>query len=261
MSTGKLIDRVNAYEAAADIKLLPKVPLIISLNLRASSKITSLLDKPFCAKFSDCIYSTMIRLINEISGSVFAYSFNDEIIIVARNDQSNETEPWCQNKIQKIASLTAAIATLHFNNCVLASDLSLLGDAVFLSKVFVVPNITESVNVFVSKQQSAFQSSIHFACFYELLKLYNKDEIREMLIGTSLDEKINLLKQELSIDFNKYPMAFRRGVACYRSPKIMDGTLKHKLVLNRDLPIFTREHLFLSNIFNGGADIIRQDVL
>jgi len=257
MSNTKLKDRIAAYENTADIKLLPRVPLIITINGRSFSKITSLLDKPYCSKFADCMYSSMLRLVNEIDGAVFAYSFNDEIVIVVRNDQSLETQPWYDNRIQKITSVTASIATMHFNNCAAANDLNLMGDPIFLSKVFVVPNITEAINVMVSKQQQAFQSSINFACFYELLKKYNKEEIKEMLAGTSLDEKIDLLSQECNIDFNEYPAEFRRGVACYRSPKLDDGILKHKWILNSDIPIFTRDHSFLGTIFKSGHDIIR----
>ncbi len=261
MSNSKLKDRIAAYEGAADTKLLPRVPLIITVNGRSFSKITSLLDKPYCSKFADCMYSTMARLVNEVDGAVFAYSFNDEIVIVARNDQNLDTSPWYDNKVQKIVSSVASVATLQFNNCISSIDLNLMGDPIFLSKAFVVPNITEAINVMVSKQQQAFQSAIHFACFYELLKKYNKEEIKEMLSGTSLDEKIDLLNQECQVDFNEYPPEFRRGVACYRSPKIVDGIVKHKWTMNSNIPIFTREHSFLGNIFKGGHDIIRQDSL
>lgn len=261
MSNNKLKDRIATYENAADIKLLPRIPLIININGRSFSKVTSLLDKPYCSKFAECLYSTMLRLVNEIDGAIFAYSFNDEIVIVVRNDQALETVPWYDNKIQKIVSVTSSITTQHFNNCAASIDLNLMSDPIFLSKTFVVPNITEAINVMVSKQQQAFQSSVSFACFYELLKKYNKEEIKEMLAGTSLDEKIDLLNQECGTDFNDYPSEFRRGVACYRSPKLIEGALKHKWVLNSDIPIFTREHSFLGNIFKGGYDIVRQDSL
>lgn len=262
MSSSKLKDRIAVYENTADTKLLPRLPLIITVNGRSFSKITSLLDKPYCSKLADCMYSTMLRLVNEIDGAVFAYCFNDEIIIVARNDQTLDTNPWYDNKVQKIVSAVSSVATLHFNNCAAATELNLIGDAIFIAKSFVVPNITEAINVMVSKQQQAFQSSMNFACFYEFLKKYNKEEIKEMLSGTSLDEKIDLLNQECEIDFNEYPPEFRRGVACYRSPQLVsEGVLKHKWVLNPEIPIFTRDHSFLGNIFKGGHDIVRHDTI
>jgi tRNA(His) 5'-end guanylyltransferase len=79
-----------------------------------------------------------------------------------------------------------------------------------------------------------------------------------MLNGLSIDEKIDLLKQEVDIDFNSYPLAFRRGVACYKVPRITnDGSTKNKWTINHELPIFTKDQSFLSNIFKNGADIFR----
>jgi tRNA(His) guanylyltransferase len=258
----KLADRISGYQAIADTKLLSRVPIIISVNGRSFSKITSLLDKPFCPKVSECILNTMLRLCTDIEGALFAYQYNDEIVIVARNDQSNETIPWFDNRVQKICSITSSIATLHFNRCANAVDLNLMGEAIFASQVFVVPNIMEATNTLVYKQQNNFQTSIQFACFYELLNKYDKDTIRNMINGLSIDEKIDLLHQECNIDFNEYPTSFRRGAACYKVPRVAeDGTMKNKWFVNPNLPIFTKDQSFLSNIFRNGADIFRQESL
>src|SRR5574337_1264921 len=98
MSNIKLKDRIESYQEASDIKLLSRVPLIISINGRSFSKLTSLLDKPFCPKFSECILSTMLKLCADIEGALFAYQHNDEIIVAVRNDQNLETTPWYDNK-------------------------------------------------------------------------------------------------------------------------------------------------------------------
>lgn len=257
MSNVKLKDRIDSYQESSDYKLLNKVPLVISINGRAFSKLTSLLDKPHCIKFSECILSTMLRMCTEIEGAIFAYQHNDEIIILLRNDQSLETNPWYDNKLQKICSATASIATLHFNNCAAAIDLNLLGEPIFTSQVFPVPNIMEAINTIVYKQQHNFHTSIQFACFYELLKKYDKNTIKEMLSGLSTDEKIDLLHQECNIDFNEYPVSFRRGTSCYKVPKVINGTMKNKWTINSELPIFTKDQSFLTNIFKNGADIFR----
>src|SRR6266404_6364849 len=216
----KLKDRVESYQLVSDHKLLSKLPIIIHINARGFSKATSLLEKPFDTKLSECFSSTMLRLLSEIEGSVFAYGFSDQIIIVARNDQTNETEPWLGNKLQKICSLSSSIATLHFNDCIKAIDLNVINDPLFVSQVFVVPNIAEAINTIIYSQQQNFHTSIQFTCFYELIKKYDKNTIKDMLGGLSIDEKIDLLGQECGIDFNEYPMSFRRGIAAYRAMKI-----------------------------------------
>lgn len=257
MSNIKLKDRIDSYQESSDYKLLNKVPLIISINGRAFSKLTSLLDKPYCIKFSECILSTMLRMCSEIEGALFAYQHNDEIVILVRNDQTLDTSPWYDNKLQKICSVTSSIATLHFNNCANRIDLNLLGDPLFTSQIFPVPNIMEAINTIIYKQQHNFQTSIQFACFYELLKRYDKPTIKEMLNGLSMDEKIDLLHQECNINFNEYPSSFRRGSACYKSQKIINGAIKNKWAINSELPIFTKDQSFLGNIVRMGSDIFR----
>lgn len=265
MSNLKLKDRIQNYQQAANYKLLGRLPLIIVVNGRSFSKITSLLDKPFSSQIAECMCSTLLRLTQEVDGSVFGYSFNDEIVLIVRNDQNLDTNPWYDNDIQKITSVVSSIATLQFNNYANTLDLNLMSEPIFITNVFAVPNIMEAINVMVLKQQQAFQSSIQFACFYELLKKYDKNDIKDMLAGTGQDEKIQLLLQECDIDFNEYPSVFRRGVACYRAPKVfhIDNTdvIKNKWTLNTDLPIFTREHSFLNQIFKTGADIFRKENL
>lgn len=262
MSNFKLKDRIASYQDASDHKLLNRVPLVISINGRAFAKSTELLDKPYCPKFAECMLSTTLRMCNEIEGALFAYQHNDEIVVLTRNDQSIETAPWYNNNLQKICSVTSSIATLHFNNCASAIDLNMQGEPIFTSQVFMVPNMMEAMNVMIHKQQYNFHTSIQCASFYELLKKYDKNTIKEMLNGLSIDEKIDLLRQECDIDFNDYPVPFRRGAACYKIPKVVsDGTMKNKWAANAELPIFTKDQSFLSNIFKNGADIFRKESL
>ena len=247
-----------SYQDATDYKLLSRVPVIISINGRIFNKSTELLDKPYCPKFAECMVSTAIKLCSEIDGALFAFHHNDEIVIAARNDQSPETTPWYDNRLQKICSVTSALATRHFNKCADNMDLNMIGDPIFTSQVFVVPTIAEAINTMIYSQQYNFHTSIQFACVYALLRKYDKNTIKEMLGGLSIDEKIELLNQECSIDFNEYPTPFRRGVACYKIPKINnEGTMKNKWIMNPDLPIFAKDQSFLSNIFKNGADIFR----
>jgi len=256
MSNIKLKDRIFCYQETSDYKLMSRVPIIIFINGRAFSKNTELLEKPYCNKFVDCMLSTTLQLASEVEGCLFAYHHNDEIVLVLRNDQSVDTTPWYDNRLQKLCSITSSIASLHFSKCATAINLDLISDPIFTSQVFMVPNIMEAINTIILKQQQNFHTSIQFACFYELLKKYDKYQIKEMLGGLSIDEKIDLLQQECNIDFNSYPVSFRRGSACYKVPRIInDGTRKNKWSINNELPIFTKDQSFLSNIFKNGADI------
>lgn len=250
----KLKDRIESYQDQSDYKLLNKLPIVIVVNGRSFAKATSLLDKPYSEKFSEYMLEAALKLCSQIEGAIFAYHHNDEIVIISRNDQSLETVPWVDNKIQKLSSLSSSIATLQFASC---SDLNLLSEPYFYSTVFTVPNLSEAVNTIVYKQQQNFHTSLQLACFYELLKKYDKEIIKEMLQGLSFDEKIELLSQECDVDFNKYPAIFRRGAACYKTPKVIGDNMKNKWIINEDLPIFTKDQSFLANIFRLGHDLFR----
>lgn len=261
MTNVKLKDRIDSYQSASDYKLLARLPIIIVVNGRGFSKMTQLLDKPYCPAFSECILSTTLRLCSEVEGALFGYQYSDEIVLVARNDQHPDTSPWYDNRLQKICSVTSAIATMHFNDCASKLNLNLTGDPIFTSQVFAVPTIGEAINTIVYKQQHNFYDSIQAACFYELIKTYDKTAIKEMLANLSVNEKIDLLNQECKVDFNSYPVSFRRGTSCYKVPKVVDGITKYKWLLNSESPIFTKDQSFLTNIFRNGSDIFRQDSL
>ena len=236
-----LKDRILSYQSTSDYSLLNRVPIIIEINGRSFSKVTSLLDKPYSLPFAELMASVMYKLCIEIDGVVFAYQFNDEIVLVLRNDQSSETEPWYDNKVQKICSTTASLATNYFNKL---SNLNLVGDAIFRSHVFPVPNVSEAINTIIYKQQNNFYTTVQSSCIYELLKNYDKNAIKSMTNGLSIDEKIDLLSNECQIDYYQYPHSFRRGVACYRAGNI---NTRSKWVIDHKLPIFSKEQ-FLSNI-------------
>lgn len=258
MSNVKLKDRIASYQETSDFKLLPRVPIVITINGRAFSKGTELLDKPYCPKFAECMFSTTLKLCTEIEGALFGYQHNDEIVIIARNDQSPETLPWYDNKIQKICSVTASIATHHFSRCATAIDLNMT-EPVFTAQAFTVPTLAEAVNTLIYKQQSNFYTSVQFACFYEMLaRKYDKHIIKDMMNGLSIDEKIGLLHSECGVSFNSYPTPFRRGTACYKVPKVTGDIVKNKWFLNNEPPIFSKDQSFLTNIFKNGADIFRQ---
>lgn len=245
-----LKERIQSYQEITDYKLLSKIPTVIVLNGRSFEKVTSLLDKPFSKDFMDALCATTLKLCSEVEGCILGYCFNDEIVLILKNDQSIDTQPWYNNNIQKICSISSSIATQHFNNYVNSLDLNIINDALFTSNVFNLPNNNEISNFLIYKQQSNFYLSVHFAIFYELLnKGYGKPEIKDMISNLSNDEKISLLYQECNIDFNDYHSSFRKGVAFYKVPNIKNGIIdKNKWFVNSDLPIFTTDHSFIMNI-------------
>lgn len=245
-------NRIDDYQQRFEFKLLPKLPVIISINGRAFSRITSLLDKPFDNKLNECLVYAMQKLLIDIDGSVFGYQFNDEIIIISKNDQTVESTPWYDNDIQKIVSCASSLATNYFSEKSTELNLILTNPSIFLTNVFTPPSYQEVVNYLIYKQYYNIQQSVYNACYYELLKTFDKPQIKELLTGATLEEKINLLKDHCNIDYNDYTPSYRFGTACYRIPKLYDGVVKNKWSINENLPLFAKDSENLLNILKTG---------
>lgn len=256
-----LRERVLSYETLTDYKLIKKLPVVIKLNGRSFKKLTSLLPKPFHLGFSECMWGVALKLMQEIDGSIISYCFNDEIILISKNDQNINTSAWYDNHIQRIASTTASIATIEFAKLSQSNDLNLIGDATFISNCFVVPNITEAINLLISKQQEALYLAISLTCFHELSKKYDIETVKQTLYEKSSAAKLEILSETCGIDFEMLPAAFRRGVAAYRILKIMENDglqqIRPRLIIDEDLPVFSKDQEFLHQILTSGKDIIR----
>ena len=244
-------DRMDAYENNYQYKLVSKLPVVIRINGRGFSKLTSLLEKPYDSYLSTCMLNTMNALCIEVGGAVLGYSFNDEIIIVSKNDNTAETEPWYDNNLQKIVSSVSSIATLQFVNNCLISKLEINGTPCFTTNAFVLPNNVEVANYLIHKQFQNLQTSVYFACYYELLRFYSKNKIKHFLTGLSLEDKIELLKTKCDIDFNQYPTVFRLGADCHRVSKDIDGQMKNKWEINKDVPLYVDNMQYILNILKG----------
>lgn len=252
MIVDTLKERVLAYEDVSDFKLTRKLPVIINLNGRGFRKTTSVLQKPYSEEFVAVMGQTLIRLASEIEGAVLVYSFNDEISIICRNDQNLDSEAWYDNSIQKIISASASIASIALFTAAQTQNIKLLGDPVFLGKAFIVPSITETINYLIAKQHQASHTAISMACFYELLKKYSAEKVLRITKTLTVDEKYDLLMKECDVDLQSYPLAFWRGIACYRTPKLIKTTfgdeIKNKLTIDDELPFFNKDQVFLNNI-------------
>jgi tRNA(His) 5'-end guanylyltransferase len=260
MAINTLSERIASY--SEEPKLLRKLPVIISLEVRSSSKLTSLLPKPFHLPFSEALSAAAIKLLQEVDGSVFVYTFSDEIVVVLRNDQNRDTTPWYNNSAQKISSAAASIATSEFSKSATSNDLQLLGDATFIANTFVVPNVQEGINTVINAQNRAMAGAVSAACLAALTKRYRLGEVLETLASKSIQAKLDLLWEDCGIRFEDYPEAFRKGVAAYRVQKLFENdgleVIRPKIILDGSLPIFAQDPDFLRTILENGKDIVRR---
>jgi tRNA(His) 5'-end guanylyltransferase len=209
---------------------------------------------------------TMLELVKQVDGTVFGYQQSDEINLLLRNDQTLETDAWFGNRIQKMVAATASIATYEFNNYLshMHEPPDLDGPALFDSKVFALPNITEAVNHLIYRQQDCMRNSVTAAAYAALRRKYDRKSAQDMLDRRSVPEREDLLYDEFGIDFHRsYPSGFRMGIAAYLAPHIVKNeygeTTKFRWILDPNLPRFADDQDFLHGILKTGSDIFRPD--
>jgi tRNA(His) 5'-end guanylyltransferase len=109
-------DRMKAYEKVPDSKLAIKSPVILRVDGKKFHNFTRGLDKPFDFNLMGTMQEVAELLCQHIQGAKLAYTQSDEISILLTDWDSFETTPWLGNRVQKLCSITASLATAHFNN-------------------------------------------------------------------------------------------------------------------------------------------------
>ena len=251
MELGK---RMKEYEYVTRTYLPRRMPIIVRIDGRAFHTFTRGFQRPFDDTLMNAMSKTTARLVKEIPGCVFGYTQSDEISLLLKNDQTNETEPWFKNNISKIISITASMATLYFNEYFQeevdifceewnidakvkqAYFTSLEKGALFDSRVFVVPE-NEIVNYFIWRQQDATRNSIQMVGQAN----FSHKELQYLKTNVIQDK----LFTEKGINWNDYPVSCKRGSAAYHIKTTFDGITRNIVVSDHSIPIFTEDREYI----------------
>lgn len=251
MELGK---RMKEYEYVTRTYLPRRMPIIIRIDGRAFHTFTKGFERPFDDVLMRAMQKTAARLVEEIPGCVFGYTQSDEISLLLKNDQTDETEPWFKNNISKILSISASMATLYFNRyfqeevdefCEAwnidakverAYFTSLGKGALFDSRVFVIPE-DEAVNYFIWRQQDATRNSIQMVGQAN----FSHKELQYLKTGAIQDR----LFTEKGINWNDFSIPKKRGVAVYKEEISVGGTSRKKVKIDTNIPIFTEDRDFI----------------
>ncbi len=248
-------DRMKGYESQAESRLLRRLPVVVRIDGKAFHTLTSKLERPYCKEFSDVMAETLLGLCTEVSGCVYGYTQSDELTLVLQNDASLDTEPLFDNRVQKLASVIASMATLFFNERVYLlregriaapggwTEL-LVGPAMFDTRVFTVPSWGEAANCLIWRQQDCTKNAIQMAAQAVLGKKLGRKTAQKMLHGKNGKEQQELMFKETGTNFNDYPISFRRGISCTKTEEekfviALDGAERSRIVweLNYEMPI------------------------
>lgn len=191
-------DRMKSYEAATRTVLPRRTYTIIRVDGRSFHSYLADAEKPYDFDFMACMDEVGIALCQEISGARFAFVQSDEISVLVSDFATNNTQPWFGGVVQKMASISAAIAST-----VLSQVMSHKRPALFDSRVFTIPDPTEVAAYFIWRQRDCVKNSIAMAAQSE----FSHRELH----GVNTSQMQELLWSRKGINWNDYPDGAKRG--------------------------------------------------
>ncbi len=115
MDTSDLANRMKDYEKRNRYYLQKRLPVIMRLDSRAGHTFTQGFKRPFDEIFMKSMQETAKYLCENIQGCQCAYIQSDEITLLLVDYEKLNTDPWFDYRIDKLTSISAAMATLAFN--------------------------------------------------------------------------------------------------------------------------------------------------
>src|SRR5260221_6245475 len=152
-------DRMKGYEAAFRYVLSRRMPVIIRVDGKCFHGLTRHLRRPFCKEFSDAMIVVATELCNEIQGAVLAYTQSDEISILLHYYKTFDSEPWFDNQLQKMVSVSAGIASSQLTRLEHTFKPASYKPIVFDARAFCLPE-ADVCNYFLWRQNDASRNSV-----------------------------------------------------------------------------------------------------
>lgn len=261
--------RMKKYEKITDVHLIPNLPVVIRLDGRHFHTFAHKFNKPFDSVLVSTMQETMKYLCKNIQNCVFGYTQSDEISLLLVDYKDIKTEQWVDNRIQKICSLAASMATKYFlksfTHNVLQWQAQTFNDTVgwskddekldevyenaideiaeFDARCFNLP-IDEVPNYFYWRQQDAIRNSINMLGqhYFSHAGLQCKSQ----------QDIIQMLKDFENIDWEDLPIHLQRGsCALKRMLMIVDDpdkqiNLRDKWFIDMEPPVFKDDWTYIT---------------
>lgn len=257
-------DRMKMYENVSRLYLTPKTPVIIRIDGKSFHTFTRGFAKPFDIVLLNSMQDAMKYLCENISGCVLGYTQSDEISLVLVDYENIKTSAWFEYNIQKCSSVAASMATMAFNNAFLKNMQmdpetvlcqndkynamfslretyqKVAGKAMFDARIFNIPK-EEVTNCILWRQNDAARNSIQMVA-----RTYFS---HKELAGKSTGEMQDMLFTKHGINWNDYPVRFKRGSCCVKIP--VKGKDRPKWTIDNEIPIFKAEgRKYIENLIN-----------
>ncbi len=249
-------DRMKTYEQVSRTRLVRRTPVIVRVDGKAFHTLTRGMAKPYDFNFIGCMWDTAQRLCAEVQGAQMAYVQSDEISLLLVDYQTHETQAWFDNQVQKMVSISAAIATSEFTRAFSQNwpDRFAAGHRpLFDARVFNLPK-EEVTNYFVWRQQDATRNSIQM--------LGQAHFSQKELHGVSCEGIQEKLFKEHGIDWNEHESYFKRGACVVKASSVLptpDPDSYRSWVVDNEIPVFTHNREYVDRFVIGVEKAVERD--
>lgn len=261
----------DQYESRTRFMLPRRTYTVIRVDGKAFHTLTRGFDRPFDDDLTLIMNNVAIELCKGIQGAKLAYVQSDEISIVLTDFDDVTTQAWFDGNVQKMVSISAAIATAAFNRefekasevaCnsgvsgaitkFLTGDYGQLKTAHFDSRVFTIPDYIEVENYLIWRQQDASRNSVQMAT----RSVYSHKECE----NKNINEMQDMLHLK-GINWNNYPAGHKRGRCIVKEEYTMTVTQYQNAPVTRsrwvvvEPPIFTQDRDFIRKVIPRMNDV------
>lgn len=257
----------DSYEKRSRQYLTRRTNTIIRLDGKNFSTYTKGLNKPFDDALIEDMQETTKYLCKNIQGCKAGYTQSDEITLLLTDYDTLKTDAWFDGNIQKITSISAAMATAKFNELRfmrsfrnetttdnLEQSAKLPQLALFDSRVFQIPEKEEVVNCFIWRQQDAETNSIQMLA----QSLYSHKELHKK--NTS---DLQNMCFDKGCNWNNLVTSKKRGSLILKQTYVDDENITSDVMVNImfdsvirikwkvvNTPIFTKDRDILLNLMD-----------
>ncbi len=231
-ATMSLGSRMREYMDITNYKLMQRTPVIIFVDGRAFHTYTRQIkaEKPFDDRVIMSMGKAAKYMCEHIEGAKLAYVQSDEITLLVTNYDNLNQGAFFDFRVQKLASISASLATVGFNQAMRLLFPDAKVSATFDARCFNLDR-EEVANWFVHRQQDWTRNSIQMCA-------QSKFSQRE-LNGKNCNELQDMLFKEHSINWNNLPSLLKRG-SCVLKDEFGEW------VLDREIPIFTQNRTYIN---------------
>lgn len=237
----------DQYESRSRAALLRRCYTIIRVDGKTFTSYCRGLIRPFDDGLMEDMDHMATYLCKNIMGAKCAFIQSDEVSILMTDFEEKATQSWFDNDIQRVCSISAAMATRSFNE----ARLKRLGAenmrwAEFDSRVFQIADREEVMNYMVWRQGDTTRNSISSVA----QSLYSHKELH----GVNSDKKQELIFQK-GVNWNDLAPRYKRGRMVVKetyekTPENGDKNLsstRSRWVVT-EIPIFTQQREFLLSL-------------